>query len=76
MKYVKSLLAGILALFISTILLVVIVVIRSEVSQPAGGGALSFDVGRLSRWPVLWAIALLSFVSGFYSTYKHISRKG
>jgi hypothetical protein len=76
MIYVKSLLTGILALVISTILLVVIVVILSLVSQPPGGGGFSFDVGRLSRWPVLWAVALLSFVGGFYSTYKHISRKG
>jgi len=80
MVFLKSILAGLLALVLAVILLVVgAAVIGIMLSKGQDGAAIGFDPISMARsFPLLWVIALCAtvgvFALGFYWEYRRAGR--
>jgi len=79
MKYVKCLLAGLLALIIVPVLLIVCVVvgmvIYTMVHPTQADGQIGWDPVSLWRMnPIAWFIPALSFCAGFIWQYRRLAK--
>jgi hypothetical protein len=71
MVYVKSVLGGIVVLFVACVLFVFAYawVVASRMERPPGM-AVGLDVRAVFARPFLWLIALLAFAIGFYWEFR------
>jgi hypothetical protein len=79
MIYVKSILAGLLALIGAPVCLLVIVVVATMtfalVHPTSGEGSVGWDLISLVRMnPMLWSIPLLIFFIGFIWEYRRLAK--
>jgi hypothetical protein len=79
MIYVKSILAGLLALIVLPVCLLVIVVvgmvIYAAVHPTSGEGSIGWDPISLVRMnPMLWSIPVIVFFMGFMWEYRRIAK--
>jgi hypothetical protein len=79
MIYVKSILAGLLALIVVPLCLLVIVevgiVIYSSVHSTPGQGSIGWDPISLIRMnPMFWSVPVLIFFTGFIWEYRRLSK--
>jgi hypothetical protein len=74
MVYAKSIVAGLGALIISSVLFVVIyaAVVAATVALPRGQ-TVGIDLRSVFVQPLFWVIALLSFAAGFYWEYRRVT---
>ncbi len=80
MIYLKSVLAGLIALIVVPILLIGIVivgtVIYTSVHRPQGEGSIGWD--PVSFWnqtsPLIWFVPVLIFGAGFIWEYRRLAR--
>ena len=76
MIYVKSILVGIAALMVSSILFVIVlaVILFAPWRRPESGGigAVSIGIGPVS-WIALWIVAVLIFAAGFWWEFRRAS---
>jgi hypothetical protein len=73
MVYAKSIVAGLGALILSSVLFVVIyaAVIAVVVALPSGQ-TVGIDFRSVFVQPLFWVITLLSFAAGFYWEYRKV----
>ena len=79
MIYVKSILAGLVALIVVPVCLLVIVVvgmlIYALVHSTPGEGSIGWDPISLIRMnPMFWSIPLLIFLNGFIWEYRRLAK--
>ena len=79
MIYVKSILAGLLALIVVPVCLLVIVVVGmltyTVVHRTPGEGSIGWDPISLIRMnPMFWSIPLLIFFIGFIWEYRRLAK--
>jgi hypothetical protein len=79
MIYVKSIVAGLLALIVVPVCLLFIVVvgmvIYTLVHPPSGEGSIGWDPISLVRMnPMLWSIPVIVFFMGFIWEYRRIAK--
>lgn len=77
MIYVKSLLAGVVALFVATVLYVYIYFffwIRPTLPQVPPGTSVGIDIRSFLRGPSFWLIPLLAFAIAFYWESRRAAR--
>jgi hypothetical protein len=75
MIYVKSVLAGVAALFIASVLyfyLYYVLLIRPTLPKVPPGTSVGIDI-RVFNLPLLCLIALLAFATGFYWEFRRAS---
>ena len=76
MVYVKSVLAGVAALLVASVLyfyLYYAFLIRPTLPKVPPGTAIGLDV-RIFKLRLFWLIALLSFAIGFYWEFRRAAR--
>jgi hypothetical protein len=79
MIYVKSVLAGLLALIVAPIcvlvILVVAMVIYALVHSTSGEGSIGWDpISLVHTNPMLWSIPVLIFLMGFIWEYRRLAK--
>jgi hypothetical protein len=75
MVYIKSVLVGIVALFATTIVYVVILIsLLLRIHPPPPGAEVGFDLLSILDRPSFWLVMLLAFVLGFYWEFRRASR--
>jgi hypothetical protein len=74
MIYIKSVLVGIVTLFVATVVYVVcaMLVFMSEY-QPPPGGMIALSLPALLTRPLFLLIALAAFALGFYWEFRRLS---
>jgi len=80
MIYAKSVLAGLLALIMIPVCLVIVVVVGLLIHvlthPPSGEGSIGWDPISLVRMnPILWSIPLLVFFIGFTWEYRRLAKR-
>jgi uncharacterized membrane protein YjgN (DUF898 family) len=80
MVYLKSIVAGLLALIVVPVCLLVIMVvgmvIYAVVHPTAGEGSIGWDPISLARMsPMLWSIPVVVFFTGFMWEYRRIAKR-
>jgi hypothetical protein len=75
MIYVKSFLAGLLAMFVGmgAVLFAEIGWALISLSRSNEAGAIGFDPVSLLRWPSGWIVGLLAFLGGFYWQHRRLA---
>jgi hypothetical protein len=75
MVYIKSVLVGIVALFATTIVYVVILIsVLLRLHPPPAGAAVFFDLRSILNRPSFWLVVLFAFAVGFYWEFRRASR--
>jgi hypothetical protein len=74
MIYIKSLLIGVVALFVTTIVYVVILIsVLLRLHPPPPGAKVGFDLLSILDRPSFWLVMLLAFAVGFYWQFRRAS---
>lgn len=75
--YFKSMLAGIVAMFVCAIVvvLVALVAILWMSRHTEADSAIGWDFVSFARTPLAWTIFLLAFAIGFYLQYRHTTAR-
>jgi H+/Cl- antiporter ClcA len=75
MIYIKSILVGVVALFATTIVyLVILISVLLRRYPPPLGAEVSFDLRSiLNHEPSFWLVAFLAFALGFYWEFRRVS---
>jgi hypothetical protein len=77
MLYVKSILAGLVTLFLSTLLIIAIQLFRvlriARKEMAMTSGEVGIDVVSLFKSPGSWIVALIAFAIGFWSQFRRAS---
>jgi hypothetical protein len=80
MIYLKSVLIGLVAVLVSTVVVVLVAFVGLGVWEWAhggwehGGSSIDFTLGFSGRSPVDWTLPILIFGAGFYWEYRRLSR--
>ena len=75
MIYIKSLLIGVVALFATMIVYVVILIsVLLRLHPPPPGAEVAFDLRSMINGPSFWLIALFAFALCFYWEFRRASR--
>ena len=75
MLYLKSVIAGIVALVIASVVLPTLVILffSALTVRHRGGTAIGFDPVSIARSsPTVWLIGLIVFAAGFYWEYRRL----
>ncbi len=71
MIYIKSILVGIVALFVTTIAYIVCATfVFMRMHPPPPGAEVAFDLRAMLNGPLFWLIALAAFALGFYWEFR------
>ena len=75
MIYIKSLLIGVVALFATMIVYIVILIsVLLRLHPPPPGAHVAFDLRSMINGLSFWLIALFAFALGFYWEFRRASR--
>jgi len=74
MIYVKSVLAGLLAVFVASILILLAVIAYMSIVYNVGGGSIGWDPVSLTS-PFTWLVNLAIFFGGFFWEFRRCRSK-
>jgi hypothetical protein len=74
MIYVKSVLAGLLAVFVASILILLAVIAYMSIVYNVGGGSIGWDPISLTS-PFTWLVNLAIFFGGFFWEFRRCRSK-
>jgi len=76
MLYLRSVVAGIVALVIASVVLPIVgILLLTLMARPRAGTTIGFDPISIAKSsPTVWLIGLIVFVSGFYWEYRRLVR--